>query len=56
MRKFIFIHLERPADKLNLLVAMMHKLYAMVSGQCMDDNPDALIHHEVRQPQPKLIL
>lgn len=50
MRKFIFIHLERPADKLNLLVAMMHKLYAMVSGQCMDDNPDALIHHEILLP------
>ena len=36
MRKFVFIHLERPADKLNLLVAMMQKLYALVSGQCMD--------------------
>lgn len=47
LRKFVFIHLEQPADKLQLLLAMMHKLYAMITRQCADDNPDALIHHEV---------
>lgn len=48
LRNFVFVHLERPADKLQLLLAMMHKLYAMITRQCCDDNPDALIHHEVR--------
>lgn len=47
LRKFVFIHLEQPADKLQLLLAMMHKLYAVITRQCADDNPDALIHHEV---------
>ena len=47
LRNFVFVHLEQPADKLQLLLAMMHKLYAMVTRQCCDDNPDALIHHEV---------
>ena len=47
LRNFMFVHLEQPADKLQLLLAMMHKLYAMITRQCCDDNPDALIHHEV---------
>lgn len=47
LRNFVFVHLEQPADKLQLLLAMMHKLYAMITRQCCDDNPDALIHHEV---------
>ena len=47
----MFIHLEHPADKLQLLLAMMHKLYAMITRQCSDDNPDALIHHEVLLPR-----
>lgn len=51
LRKFVFIHLEQPADKLQLLLAMMHKLYAMITRQCSDDNPDALIHHEVLGPR-----
>lgn len=47
LRSYVFIHLEQPADKLQLLLAMMHKLYAMITRQCCDDNPDGLIHHEV---------
>ncbi|KAL0055264.1 hypothetical protein WJX82_009622 [Trebouxia sp. C0006] len=50
LRNFVFVHLEQPADKLQLLLAMMHKLYAMVTRQCCDDNPDALIHHEIMLP------
>lgn len=50
LRECIFIHLERPADKLNLLLAMLQKLYALVAGQCGEDNPDALTHHEIMLP------
>ena len=48
LRQYLFIHLTHPADKLNLLLTMLHKLYALASGQCCEDNPDALNHHEVR--------
>ena len=50
MRECIFLHLEAPLDKLNLLLAMLQKLYALVGGQCSEDNPDALTHHEVMLP------
>jgi len=46
----VFVHLERPADKMALLVLMVQKLYALVDGQCAEDNPDALTHHEVLLP------
>lgn len=29
---------------------MLHKLYALVNGQCCEDNPDALTHHEILLP------
>ena len=47
LREHVFIHLEHPADKLNLLLAMLNKLFALASGECCEDNPDALTHHEV---------
>lgn len=50
MREHLFVHLEHPLDKLNLLLAMIHKLYALVGGQCCEDNPDALTHHEIMLP------
>ncbi len=50
LRDYVFIHLERPADKLSLLLAMLHKLYALVAGACAEDNPDALTHHEILLP------
>lgn len=31
LRKYVFTHLQEPADKLQLMLAMLHKLYAMVS-------------------------
>jgi hypothetical protein len=46
----VFIHLDRPADKLGLLLQMLHKLYALVNQQCCEDNPDALTHHELLLP------
>ncbi|GLC33155.1 hypothetical protein PLESTB_000364600 [Pleodorina starrii] len=52
LRDYVFIHLDpaRPADKLALLLAMLHKLYALVAGAAADDNPDALTHHEILLP------
>ena len=50
MREYLFLHLEEPLDKLNILLAMINKLYALVGGQCSDDNPDALTHHEIMLP------
>ncbi|KAJ9526862.1 hypothetical protein QJQ45_017765 [Haematococcus lacustris] len=49
---YVFIHLDqrRPADKLALLLAMLHKLYALANGACCDDNADALTHHELLLP------
>ncbi len=31
LRKYVFIHLSEAADKLQLMLAMLHKLYALVS-------------------------
>lgn len=50
LRTLLFIHLDHPADKLNLAVHMMVKLYALANSQCSEDNPDALTHHEVLLP------
>ncbi len=52
LREYIFIHLpeSRPADKLSILLAMGHKLYAQVAGAACDDNADALTHHEIMLP------
>lgn len=50
LREYVFIHLEKPGDKLQLLLAMLNKLYALVNRQCHEDNPDALTHHEVLLP------
>lgn len=30
LRKYVFIHLSEPGDKLQLMLAMLHKLYALV--------------------------
>lgn len=81
----LFIHLTHPADKLQLALQMLMKLYALVrhlptatplgetrspcscssayrssftgsclplqaNGQCCEDNPDALTHHEILLP------
>lgn len=50
--EFVFIHLDqkRPADKLALLMQMLHKLYALANSVCCEDNADALTHHELLLP------
>lgn len=50
LRELLFIHLDAPAEKLQLTVQMLLKLYALADKQCCEDNPDALTHHEVLLP------
>ncbi|EIE90484.1 hypothetical protein RO3G_15195 [Rhizopus delemar RA 99-880] len=47
VKKLIFVHLDSNRDKFNLLAFMIRKLYALVSGECVADNPDAPQHQEV---------
>jgi hypothetical protein len=39
LRRYVFIHLEHAADKLQLMLAMLHKLYSLVgaSGSSWSD-------------------
>eukprot|EP00873_Tetraselmis_striata_P041965 jgi/Tetstr1/462229/TSEL_000628.t1 len=50
LEEFVFIHLEQPLDKFNLLLQMLHKLYALANGKCCEDNPDANTFHEILLP------
>lgn len=50
VRDNLFVHLEEGLDKLNLAYQMVSKLYALVNGQCAEDNPDALTHQEALLP------
>ena len=50
LREHIFIHLDRPIDKLKSLIAMTGKLFALVADLCGEDNADALSHHEALLP------
>lgn len=50
LKDYVFMHLERDEDKAGLLVLMLQKLYALVNSQCCEDNPDALVMHEILQP------
>jgi DNA-directed RNA polymerase beta subunit len=45
-----FVHLHLLDAKFNLLLNMLHKLYALVNLQCCEDDPDALTHHEILLP------
>jgi DNA-directed RNA polymerase I subunit RPA2 len=50
LRDCLFVHLTSPGDKLSLGLQMLIKLYALADGQCCEDNPDALTHHEILLP------
>lgn len=50
IRKFIMIHLPRYQDKLECLLLMLRKLYALVGGSCLPDNADSLQNHELLLP------
>ena len=47
LAEHIFVHIppDNKEDKFNLLVFMMQKLYALVTGHCAPDNPDSNMHH-----------
>jgi hypothetical protein len=44
LRKYVFIHLSEPADKLQLMLAMLHKLYALVSCICVTSISGTQLH------------
>ena len=50
LSEFFFVHLLNDQDKSNLLVYMLQKLYALVTGACSPDNPDSTMHHEILLP------
>lgn len=36
LERHIFIHLDKPVEKMHLLVFMIQKLYALANGQCAE--------------------
>ena len=50
MDRYLFIHLSKEEDKLNCLCLCLHKLYALVSGECGVDNSDLLSRQEILLP------
>uniref|UniRef100_A0A8C0U105 DNA-directed RNA polymerase subunit beta n=1 Tax=Cyanistes caeruleus TaxID=156563 RepID=A0A8C0U105_CYACU len=46
----ICIHLTNRTEKFYLLCMMTQKLYTFAKGECMEDNPDSLMNHEVLTP------
>ncbi|KAI9222062.1 hypothetical protein BC828DRAFT_379405 [Blastocladiella britannica] len=47
IRRLILVHLDSARDKFNQLVFMIRKLYALVAGECAQDNPDSPQHQEI---------
>ena len=50
LREYVMIHLPQPADKLQALLSMTAKLFALAAGLCAEDNADALSSHEALLP------
>lgn len=50
LHSFVLVHLKSDDSKFNMLLQMLHKLYALVNFQCCEDDPDALSHHEILLP------
>ncbi|KAG9150705.1 hypothetical protein Leryth_008151 [Lithospermum erythrorhizon] len=50
LRNYIFVHLDNNHDKFTLLIFMLQKLFSLVDGTSMPDNPDALQNQEVLLP------
>ncbi|KAJ2450503.1 hypothetical protein EV183_004245 [Coemansia sp. RSA 2336] len=48
--RMVLVHLASGRDKFNLLAHMVRKLYAVVSGECQEDNPDTQQMQEVYLP------
>lgn len=50
VERVVLVHLPSARDKYRLLIFMIRKLYALVSGECSTDNPDSPQHQEVLLP------
>ncbi|RKP34163.1 hypothetical protein BJ085DRAFT_17078 [Dimargaris cristalligena] len=50
IRQVIAVHLKDNRDKFNLLVAMVQKIYGIVSGEYAADNGDSANNHEILLP------
>ncbi|CAD7698877.1 unnamed protein product, partial [Ostreobium quekettii] len=50
LEDYMFVHLDNGEDKMNLLILMIQKLYALVHGDCCVDNGDALSSQEALLP------
>ncbi|KAJ1760031.1 hypothetical protein GGH19_005261 [Coemansia sp. RSA 1807] len=48
--RMVMVHLDDARDKFNMLAHMVRKLYAVVSGECQEDNPDTQQMQEVYMP------
>ncbi|KAL7753220.1 hypothetical protein RI367_000995 [Sorochytrium milnesiophthora] len=47
LRRLVLVHLENNGDKFRLLAFMIQKLYALVAGDCCQDNPDSPQNQEI---------
>ncbi|CAM6092481.1 unnamed protein product [Calypogeia fissa] len=50
LEDYILVHVDNPRDKFNLVIFMLHKLFALADGLASADNADALQHHEILLP------
>ncbi|PPQ66740.1 hypothetical protein CVT26_009541 [Gymnopilus dilepis] len=50
IQKMVMVHIDSPREKFRMLLFMLRKLYATVSGECCADNPDSPQHQEVLLP------
>jgi DNA-directed RNA polymerase I subunit RPA2 len=50
LRRYVFVHVDGFADKLECLLFMLRKLFSFAKGQCLPDNADALMNHELLLP------
>ena len=50
IRRHVLVHLDDPRDKFNLLIEMLKKLYALVSGTIQPEDADCTHLHELLLP------
>ncbi|KAJ3427160.1 DNA-directed RNA polymerase i subunit rpa2 [Anaeramoeba flamelloides] len=50
IRRYILVHLDTDHSKFNLMIHMLHKLYALILGEISPDNPDTPSFQEVLLP------
>ncbi|KAJ7532498.1 hypothetical protein O6H91_13G006400 [Diphasiastrum complanatum] len=50
LKDFMFVHLDNSRDKFNLLIHILHRLFAFADGTAAVDNADALQHQELLLP------